>query len=299
MNLFWNAGERRLRVVWRLALQAALMVALAAIPILAIAEPLTALHRRGLFLAGYDHDAYDRVVNMIVGPFLTAAVIASVIVARRRLDHRPVADLGVRVDRRWWTGLALGLAVGTSVMTAVFVVEYAFGWVVPAGTLVQNAAAPLGLAVAFSAVKALCVGHYEEFVSRGYHLDNIGVLLSSLIFALLHVFNDNASALSTFGLFMNALFFAAAVKVTGRLSTAIGAHVAWNLVQGAVLGFPVSGDKEGASLIGIVQRGPAFLTGGAFGPEAGLVGVAASLLGIALLLVWGRWRQRYEPPTTS
>jgi len=299
MNVFWNVGERRLRVVWRLALQAALMVALAAIPILAIAEPLTALHRRGLFLAGYGHDAYDRVVNMIVGPFLTAAVIASVIVARRRLDRRPVADLGVRVDRRWWTGLTLGLVVGSLAMSAVFVAEYALGWAVPTGALVQNATAPLGLALAFTAVKSLCVGHYEEFVSRGYHLDNIGVSLSSGLFALLHAFNDNASLLSTLGLFVNALFFATAVKVTGRLSTAIGAHIAWNFVQGAVFGFPVSGDKEGASLIDIAQHGPAFLTGGAFGPEAGLVGALASVFGIALLSAWGRWRRGYERPTTS
>jgi hypothetical protein len=98
---------------------------------------------------------------------------------------------------------------------------------------------------------------------------------------------------------VNALFFATAVRVTGRLSTAIGAHIAWNFVQGAVFGFPVSGDKEGASLIGIAQAGPELLTGGAFGPEAGLLGAVASAAGIAFMLAWRRWRRRYDVPTTS
>lgn len=54
----------------------------------------------------------------------------------------------------------------------------------------------------------------------------------------------------------------------------------------AVFGFPVSGDKEGASLVAIHQLGPPLVTGGAFGPEAGLSGIAASLLGIAVLVAW-------------
>jgi uncharacterized protein len=284
MRVFWNPGERRLRVGWRLIVHAALMVALGALPVVAIAEPLTALHRRGLFLPGLAHDAYDHVVNMIVGPFLTAGVIASVALARRRLDHGTMAELGVRLDRRWWTGLALGFGVGALVMGLVFAVEYALGFVVVTGTCAVNAATvPFGLALAFSAVKCLCVGHYEEFVSRGYHLGNTGVLVSSLIFAALHVSTDNAGVASFLGIFVNALFFAAALGLTGRLSTAIGAHIAWNFVQGAVLGFPVSGDKEVGSLIGIVQGGPGWITGGAYGPEAGLIGVIASLAGIALL----------------
>jgi hypothetical protein len=111
------------------------------------------------------------------------------------------------------------------------------------------------------------------------------------VFALLHLTNDNAGVLSTAGLFVNALLFAAAVLVTRRLSTAIGLHIAWNFAQGAVFGFPVSGDKEGASLIGIHQGGATLITGGAFGPEAGLVGIAASLTGIGVLLIWARWRR--------
>lgn len=148
-------------------------------------------------------------------------------------------------------------------------------------------------------VKVLCVGVYEECLSRGYLLTNIAeginmkaaVILTSAIFAILHATNDNASLLSTLGLFVNGLLFAAAVLATGRLSAAIGLHIAWNLFEGAVLGFPVSGDKEGASLIGIRQLGPPLMTGGAFGPEAGVIGIVASLLGIAALLAMRRVRR--------
>src|SRR5262245_2505658 len=289
MSIFWNGDEGRLRVGWRLVVQAALMVVLGAIPIVAIAEPLTVLHRRGIFLPAYGHHAYDQVVNIIVGPLMAAGVIASVAIARRRLDHRSMATLGVTIDRRWWAGLACGFAVGAFVMGLVFAVEFACGWVEVTGAFAVDAAVvPLGLALTFSLVKCLCVGHYEEFVSRGYHLGNTGVLLSSAIFALLHAGNDNTSVMSLCGLFVNALFFVVAVRSTGRLSTAVGAHIAWNLAQGAVLGFPVSGDKEHASLLSIAQRGPEWITGGAYGPEAGSIGVMASVAGIAILLAGRR-----------
>lgn len=151
------------------------------------------------------------------------------------------------------------------------------GWaVVSKGNIVP-------FAMSFTIVKVLCVGVYEEVVARGYLLRNIGVIGSSLVFAALHAFNDNASVVSTVGLFVNGLLFAAAVLATGRLSASIGLHIAWNLCEGLVFGFPVSGDKEAASLMAIVQRGPGIVTGGAFGPEAGLIGVVASLIGIAVL----------------
>ena len=297
MSLFWNPTEQRVRALWRLLAQALLMAGLGVLPVVGIAEPLTVLHRRGMFLAGYGHDAYDRVVNMLIGPLLVAAVVASVAGAGRWLDHRPMTGFGVQLDRRWWRGLAVGLGVGTAVMLLVFCLEYACGWLTVTGVLAINSpGVPVSLALSFSVVKALCVGTYEELLSRGYHLRNLmegltprwGVVVSSSVFALLHLANAHASVASTVGLFVNALFFATAVLVTGRLSTAIGAHIAWNAVQGAVLGFPVSGDKEAVSVLGLVQAGPPLLTGGAFGPEAGLLGAVASLVGIGLLLVWHR-----------
>ena len=115
-------------------------------------------------------------------------------------------------------------------------------------------------------------------------------MISSIVFAALHFANENASAMSMIGLVVNALFFVSAALLTRRLSAAIGAHIGWNLFEGAIFGFPVSGDKEPASLIHIRQLGNGIVTGGAFGPEAGLVGVAASLIGIAVFFVLTRPR---------
>ena len=266
-----------MRPLFRVLAAAAITAPLAVAPILLVAEPLTALHRRGWFLAGWGHDDYDRVINMIVGPLFGAGIVLGIVLAARWIDKRPLADYGIRFDRAWWGSLGAGLALGAVLMTMIFGAERAMEWVVVGQGRVAL------FAMSFTVVKVLCVGVYEEVVARGYLLRNIGVIGSSLVFAALHAFNDNASIVSTIGLFMNGLLFAAAVLVTGRLSASIGLHIAWNLCEGLVFGFPVSGDKEAASLIAIIQHGPDVVTGGAFGPEAGLISVAASLLGVAVL----------------
>ncbi|MEJ2265963.1 MAG: hypothetical protein P8X95_21155 [Anaerolineales bacterium] len=62
--------------------------------------------------------------------------------------------------------------------------------------------------------------------------------------------------------------------------------------MGNIFGFPVSGVDDNLSLIAARQSGPAVWTGGAFGPEGGLLGVAAMLLGMLLVWGWVRWTRR-------
>ena len=58
-----------------------------------------------------------------------------------------------------------------------------------------------------------------------------------------------------------------------------------------MFGFPVSGANFGsATFISIQQGGPDVWTGGAFGPEAGLLGLGGVFLGGALTALWVRWR---------
>jgi hypothetical protein len=57
-------------------------------------------------------------------------------------------------------------------------------------------------------------------------------------------------------------------------------------VQGGLFGLPVSGVQFRGSLLQIKQTGPGFITGGNFGPEAGLLGLAGLTLLIALICLY-------------
>jgi len=69
------------------------------------------------------------------------------------------------------------------------------------------------------------------------------------------------------------------------LTAVTGFHWMWNVAQGILLGLPVSGLAFSAPWKAQVH-GPAWWTGGAFGPEAGLVAWLPLFLFVAL---W--WRQ--------
>jgi hypothetical protein len=142
-------------------------------------------------------------------------------------------------------------------------------------------------------------------LSRGYHLLNLAEglnlpnisptnallvawLLSSSLFGVLHAFNPNATAISTFNLMVAGLFLGLGFVLTRSLAIPIGLHITWNFFQGNVFGFPVSGTNAGATFIAVQQGGPDLLTGGAFGPEAGLIGLAAIALGTALTVGYVR-----------
>jgi hypothetical protein len=79
---------------------------------------------------------------------------------------------------------------------------------------------------------------------------------------------------------------AAGYALTGELAIPLGLHFSWNYAQGALFGFPVSGVRVGLAVVRTRETGPDLLTGGAFGPEAGLLGVAAVLLGIGCVALW-------------
>ncbi|MEO1443025.1 MAG: hypothetical protein AAFV33_21670, partial [Chloroflexota bacterium] len=72
------------------------------------------------------------------------------------------------------------------------------------------------------------------------------------------------------------------------LAIPVGLHISWNFAQGNIFGFPVSGTDAGATFIAIEQGGPQLWTGGAFGPEAGLIGLLTILAGMILTVLYIR-----------
>jgi len=239
--------------------------------------------------------------------FLLPSVIgmtAATWVARRFLDRRSFRSLGLGADRTLWADLAVGFAIPFVMMGAIFFAELGFGWIhiedFAVSTMAGGAVVSLTLA-AF--VQFVLAAYQEELLSRGYHLQNLseafgkiwGVVASSLIFGLLHLANPSAGWASTLGIFAAGAFLAYAYLRTRRLWLSIGLHAGWNFFEGTVFGFQVSG-LDFFRLIRISVTGPDLWTGGAFGPEAGLIILPAMALGTALVWAYTRARLNNPPP---
>lgn len=318
LSVFWNSEQRRLRAFWRLVFQsiyfAALLVVLG-IPVM-IATVLLALAAQSDVLpASLSMPALLGILVVILAPLELLLRVASVWLAGLFPDRRKFSDFGLHLNLNWWIDLGFGLALGAVLMALIFTAESAAGWITVTGAFrsqlpdllpgISLPGLPFGVAILSSLIIFIAVGVGEELLSRGYHLKNmaeglsfirpkgsiiIATILSSAIFGLMHAANPNATVISTFNLFLAGLFLALGYILTGELAIPIGLHITWNFFQGNVFGFPVSGTDAGATFVAIEQGGPPLITGGAFGPEAGLIGVAAMILGSVLTILWVRVR---------
>jgi uncharacterized protein len=326
-NPFFNDREGRLRAFWRLLFQAIIyyggVVVLGSVVFGVFAlfggvslgdGAIEALAASPVFLAS------GGVASLV-------AALFSVWLAGRFFDRRPLSSgFGLRIDGEWWLDFVFGLFLGTLLMAGVLLVELAAGWITVTGALEStNADAAFFPAILAPLIWFICVGFYEELISRGYQLRNMaeglnfpGVgpkgavalawVLSSLLFGLLHLANPNATAVSTLNIAFAGLLLGAGYVLTGRLATSIGLHMTWNFFQGNVFGFPVSGlEPVGATFLSVEQGGPALFTGGIFGPEAGLLGLGTIVVGILLIWLWVQARSGKaslqdslaEPPTAA
>ncbi len=311
--IFWNEQEHRLRAGWRLALHALFFVLVSGIlqavmgmvaGILAIASGINPMDTAGIQQAVMSSPWIQPLSSLIS----LVVMILSYLVAARWLDKRRVSDFGFHLNGAWFIDFGFGLALGALLMVFIFLVERAAGWVTVTGTMLSGNTPSFVVGILVYVVVFICVGIYEEMLSRGYQLRNLAeglnfkflspktalllaYVLSSAVFGLLHAGNPNATLISTFNIFLAGLFLGLGYVLTGELAIPIGLHMTWNFFQGNVFGFPVSGMAPTATFIGIQQGGPDLVTGGAFGPEAGLIGLAAMLLGSILTWLWVRWRR--------
>jgi membrane protease YdiL (CAAX protease family) len=300
INPYLNEREGRIRAFWRLLLQYTAYLFGASL----LSSILLALI---VLSAGGGVTTVGPTTLLVSSVSSLAAALFSVWLVGRYADRRPFSGFGMRLNRDWWVDLGFGLFLGALLMTGVFVVELALGWVTVTGVFRAVGGGAFFPAILAPVVIFLCVGIYEELVSRGYQITNLAeglrvslgprgaVLLawaiSSVVFGALHAFNPNASVVSTVNIMLAGLMLGIGYVLTGRLGISIGLHITWNFFQGNVYGFPVSGLQPlGATVLSTDRGGPPLLTGGAFGPEAGLVGLTAMLVGTLLILLWVRAR---------
>jgi membrane protease YdiL (CAAX protease family) len=301
--LVWNVETRRPRLPVRLALALARLAGVS-LALGQVGPPLRAALERA-FSVAFSAATAETLANVFLVLLAGTGVVLALVVTGRFVDRRRVADYGFGLDRDWWLDLGFGLVLGALLLTLVFLLELAAGWVRVTGTFVAGDAA-FRPAFAGAVAVFLVVAVVEEVLLRGFLLTNLAeasrwrldaaasvvlaTLLSSGLFGLLHAANPNATPVSTASVGLAGVLLALGYVLTGELAIPIGLHFTWNLFQGPVYGFPVSGLDVGVTVVAVEQTGPVVLTGSQFGPEAGLVGVGAVALGMALTVAWVRYR---------
>ncbi len=239
-------------------------------------------------------------LSLLEGGVYLAGVLLLTWAFCRYLDRKPLVSLGLG-KRGWLPNTAVGLGLGGGLIFLVFVVMLAAGW------LTVEPSHPSLLPFLASVLSWAALSFVEELTFRGYIMQGlakawampVAVAVSSLLFGMVHIIDPNVQFLAILNICVAGLFFAVAYLVTRSLWLPAGIHIGWNLTEIQVLGFPGSGHTE-PSLLTTTVTGPEVLTGGAFGPEGGLLALAAWSLGILLLLgywmAYGRKKGRVQQP---
>lgn len=161
------------------------------------------------------------------------------------------------------------------------------------------------LPVAASLLLLLAAAMQEELVFRGmiFRLLEralgswIAVILSALAFGAIHLANPGATLVSTLALMFTAgVIMAVIYLLTRSLWWVIGLHLGWNFFEGSVFGAQVSGHTGYGGFFSVSLTGPQAWTGGAFGPEAGLVAILIVGSAGLLLCVWAARQHRIVKP---
>ncbi len=313
-RIFWNHDHKRLRALWRLSLHTLLLLLLTSlftVGLLFIAALLDIASGTSLpdVLAGTGPIRLmdSPWVNLVIVPLATfLGVLSATFLAGRWFDRRQFTTFGLSFSKAWWRDFAFGLGLGAVLMGLVFLAAWLTGSLQVTGFFeVDGQEVNFAVGFVLALVFFVFVGVYEEVLSRGYHLVNLaegfnqsifgerGALLmayaaSSVVFGVLHLGNPNATWVSALNISLAGILLGLGMVLTGSLAIPIGLHITWNFFQGNVFGFAVSGVRTGATLIATQVTGPTWLTGGEFGPEAGLLGFLAMLVGAFLIVLYVR-----------
>lgn len=240
----------------------------------------------------------DNLILQISGLF---ALILLIYIFRKLIDRKSIFSLGFSIKDKAKDILA-GFLVASGLIGGGTLILYAFGYVNFTNFQFNFQSTLINFLI------FIIVALNEEIYIRGYILNNLmtsmnkyfALILSSIIFILMHSFNFNISAIPTLNLFLAGILLGISYIYTKNLWFPISLHLFWNFIQGPILGYKVSGQKT-KSLLTINQVGNDSIHGGEFGFEGSIVCtilIVLAIIGIMYYFRKNNTTQKISVPTS-
>lgn len=229
-------------------------------------------------------------INMGMMYVQEAITILIPILAWKISTKRKLSDMGLTPIKSNYKELIVGLLFGAASIAVVF-----------AAILLSGHAEVASWTPHFSMTQILylfifiSVGFAEEILGRGYIMSVLRqtksvpavIIISSIIFALLHSANSGIGIIPYINLTLVGVLFAYMFLKSGNIWMPIGYHITWNYFQGNVFGFKVSG-TDTVGIFSTTYNTNTVLNGGDFGPEGGLFVTLIILLGFLIVKYYYR-----------
>jgi membrane protease YdiL (CAAX protease family) len=215
-----------------------------------------------------------------------AAVLITSWILTRTVNRKPFPAIGLWMHPKAGRELGMGLLLGFLMMSGIFLVQLAAGYV--AVTWRSLSWDAVVITMALSLLSFAPAAATEELLFRGYPFQTLAqgltmlpaILTMSGLFGIAHAWNPNATLLSTANVILAGIWLSLAYLKTRGLWLPFGLHLSWNFTQTTVYGFPTSGlEFVDHQIWSSAQQGPDWITGGAFGPEGGVLAAVALLAG--------------------
>ena len=140
-----------------------------------------------------------------------------------------------------------------------------------------------------SAEEMVCRGFIFQRLRRGYRHPAVAIILNSLLFTSMHLFNPGASVISMTVVLAAGLLFSLMVYYMDSIWCAMAAHTAWNFTQNLILGLPNSGMVSPVSVFKLdaATAKSSFAYSVEFGLEGSITAIAVMIItGIVIIVLY-------------
>jgi hypothetical protein len=244
--------------------------------------------------ASFDSDSpSERIVRLCVISVTNIIVAAiSCAVCARLLERRRFGSVGFKLHRGWRRDFGLGSLLGAASLAIAVGIGASVGSIT--FDVQTREATTLGVGFVTIVFIFIVAGAAEELAFRGFPLQALAhnqgsgtaIIITSLLFGVAHISNPGVSILSSINTVLAGMWLGVAYFLTRSLWLATGLHWSWNLAMVFIFGLPVSGLTELSKLSWLRGHAgePSWVSGGNYGPEAGVAATVALLL--STLAIW-------------